>query len=174
MAVISIDYDEGEAGTYRAVAVSGFVEHKEFATGDVVADFRAAKQYAFKIDTNVMFSSSCDQFVRDNPGYSWFEDADGWEWIVKDGDEHEAVPEPDVEKETCWMCGGWGFIHPLDTGDKWHGAGGKTGKVYVWAASRGSHLPGDVICPVCHSMLTCAPFESAYPGDALSITERVW
>lgn len=63
--IISIEYDE----KYQSVAVSN---HRKtlFSTGDVVADFRSAMIFASNID-NVCFSSTCDGFVFDIPGYKW-------------------------------------------------------------------------------------------------------
>jgi hypothetical protein len=70
--IISIDFDEFEPDSYRAVVVRN-ERNKEmrFATGDVIADYQAAMQYcAERVDVLfVLFSSSVDHFVTDVPGY---------------------------------------------------------------------------------------------------------
>lgn len=87
------------------------------------------------------------------------------------------MKNPKSNKVTCWMCGGWGHIHPLDTGTFSHkGDWGMSDKqpVYVWAASRAQHQPGDVICPVCEGDLKAPPFQSEYEGDVLPLDSRIW
>lgn len=79
------------------------------------------------------------------------------------------------KKVTCWMCGGWGYIHPLDTGEKSHGQSPfKSKPIYVWVATRAQYQPGSVVCPVCNGDLIALPFESKYEGDILPIESRIW
>lgn len=75
-----------------------------------------------------------------------------------------------MEPEACWMCGGWGVIHPLDTGMKTHR--GKS--VYVWAVSRAQYQPGSITCPACNGELETEPFKSKYPGDVLPLSSGIW
>lgn len=78
---LSIDYDEGKPGTYRAVEVTGPRELvKRFETGDVEADWRSAILYAagHLEDGTAAFiitSSSCDHFCMDDDNYGWNEDS---------------------------------------------------------------------------------------------------
>lgn len=75
----------------------------------------------------------------------------------------------------CWMCGGWGIIHPLDTGEIWHDRTGNTGSVYVWAASRAKQYPGSVTCPACFGDgKTDRPYISEITGSVMSIAEKIW
>jgi hypothetical protein len=82
-----------------------------------------------------------------------------------------------VNEIGCWMCDGWGYIHPLDTGENSHNGKPpfkREDPVYVWAASRGTHWPGDVQCPVCQGDGKSVPFNSAYSGDVLLLESEIW
>ena len=86
---MSIDYDEGDQASYRAVDVSiskldgkGKWRNRKgarFETGDVVADWRAAvKWVAGRLDEDddvVLQSSSCDHFTMDGDDYGWTADS---------------------------------------------------------------------------------------------------
>jgi len=71
--IIEIDYDEGDASTYRAVvAISEAGDDYRFESGDVVKDFRNAAVFANgKDEYYTAYSSSTDQFVLDGDDYIW-------------------------------------------------------------------------------------------------------
>lgn len=76
---ISIDYVEGEAGTYRACVVAGPGDFmRRFETGDPVKDFAEAvtfgEKHARENGVQFMTLSSIDHFVQDDPGYVWSQD----------------------------------------------------------------------------------------------------
>lgn len=74
-ALFSIDYDEAP-DTYRAVTVKPQGRDGEiarFGTGDPVADMHDAMVYAAGRFDGLMFSSSMDHFVHDQPGYRYDE-----------------------------------------------------------------------------------------------------
>lgn len=77
VAYMSIDYDEGVAGSYRAVIVShdganGRFE-KRLASGDPVIDYREAVEYCERLKRVIMESSSVTHFVFDDPSYKFDE-----------------------------------------------------------------------------------------------------
>lgn len=80
---ISIDYDEPDQSTYRAVVVKTSMPikiAKKFATGNPEVDFLAAHNWLIKRKDMAMcmYSSSVDHFTMDG---------DDYEWTVKDGQE---------------------------------------------------------------------------------------
>lgn len=76
---LSIDYDEFQPGTYRAVTVSGPEDKPDatWSTGDVVRDWThatgLARRRVQETGRPCMFMSSCDHFVMDDPAYRWTE-----------------------------------------------------------------------------------------------------
>lgn len=68
---ISIDYDEGESSSYRAVVVSFNDDEHRFETNDPTKDWRSAVEYVGQLfrryDTTCVMLSSCDHFVFDCP-----------------------------------------------------------------------------------------------------------
>lgn len=70
IAIIDVKYTEFEENTYKSVRIV-FEDQPDFeiATGDVVADFKAAVEAC--ADYNIQFSSSVDDFVRDNDEYAF-------------------------------------------------------------------------------------------------------
>lgn len=70
---MTIDYDEGDQSTYKAVTVK-IRDGKEvrFSTGDPVADWKSALRHAADESVDmVLFSSSVDHFVMDGDGFQW-------------------------------------------------------------------------------------------------------
>jgi len=90
---VSIDYDDGEQDTYRAVTVDFNGDIKRFETGDPVKDYRDAMQFcnANREDViGVMCSSSVDHFTMDGDNYKWIEQ-DGREYLEKNIVENNIV-----------------------------------------------------------------------------------
>jgi hypothetical protein len=92
-AFTSIDYDEPDPFTYRAVIVTirtyeGKKRPKEkkhkFATGNVVNDFINAHNFLVKQKNlhHSCFSSSVDHFIMDGDNYVWTEDENEQEYII--------------------------------------------------------------------------------------------
>jgi len=50
------------------------------------------------------------------------------------------------KKQNCYICFGWGVIHPLDTGKKLNNGE----PLVVWCASMGAHEHGSIDCPACN------------------------
>jgi hypothetical protein len=82
--IIGIDYKEDAPNpvdrTYQRVVLNRgpHTPQQVFATGDVVADFKAAVRAAHQDAAVVMLSSTCDGFVFDSAGaYGWEETPEG-------------------------------------------------------------------------------------------------
>jgi len=58
----------------------------EAKSGDPVADYRSAIQFAMKNVCELMCSSSVDHFTMDGDDYDWEEDDQGIEWLVRSTD----------------------------------------------------------------------------------------
>lgn len=77
---LGIDYDEGEAASYRAVTVTDvYGDDTRFETGDPVKDWAAAVAFSRSLvetgkAAGCMMSSSTTHFVFDVPGYRYNED----------------------------------------------------------------------------------------------------
>jgi hypothetical protein len=69
IAVVSIDYDEGDPRSYRGIAVTFSREGTEvghrFETGDPQLDWAEAKKVTTQSVEYITFSSSVDQFISD-------------------------------------------------------------------------------------------------------------
>jgi hypothetical protein len=88
MAIISIDYDEGNQSSYRAVVLKAGSVTKRFETGYPDLDFPAAIMTARKeLMTPILLSSSCDQFVHDGTRFGWRVDEFYGEIIYRLSDE---------------------------------------------------------------------------------------
>lgn len=77
----------------------------------------------------------------------------------------------DSELVTCWMCGGWGTIHPLDTGQKTTNGD----PVFVWGASRAMYQPGSRDCPVCEGSGKSGSVKVVYKeGEPCALESKIW
>lgn len=66
VAIIGVDYDEFIEGSYRGTIVT--IDNKiakRFKKG-IIADYKAACEYAKKHAAIVMLSSTCNHFITDN------------------------------------------------------------------------------------------------------------
>lgn len=70
---ISIDYDEGDQATYRAVEVAVREEKPvRFETCDPVSDWKSAIHHAANSECDfILFSSSVDHFTMDGDRFKW-------------------------------------------------------------------------------------------------------
>lgn len=75
MAVIHIDYNEGDIDSYRGIIVSFSMSQlvrmppqSKFSTGDAVYDFQSALAAFKPITSEIMLSSSVDHFTQDSDG----------------------------------------------------------------------------------------------------------
>ncbi len=77
----------------------------------------------------------------------------------------------------CWMCGGWGRVHPLGTGKKIRNpprGDGEIAPVYVWAASRAQEQPGSVECPACRGDKQAEKPSLKLTCEILGIFSEIW
>jgi hypothetical protein len=70
--VIGINSEEFVPGSYKSVYLYVGKEKKEFSTGNPVIDFKKALDYGLKFG-KVVYSSSVDNFVMDDPAYDYDE-----------------------------------------------------------------------------------------------------
>jgi len=75
VAIIGIDYDEGDPNSYRAVTVKIGEEEKRFDGGLPEHDWANALAHARKQTEHIYLSSNCDHFVNDGFRYGWTEDS---------------------------------------------------------------------------------------------------
>ena len=72
MAVIGIHAEEFVPNTYKSVYVFLNDGHQEiFETGDPIQDFINGLEYGHQRDGRVIYSSSVDNFVCDDPSYDY-------------------------------------------------------------------------------------------------------
>lgn len=76
--IISINYIEGESGTYQSLEIRwgdpNSREIKLFASGDAEVDYVDANNHLVEVGcTEILFSSSVDSFLRHDNGYEWGE-----------------------------------------------------------------------------------------------------
>ncbi|ETX13552.1 hypothetical protein OCH239_09745 [Roseivivax halodurans JCM 10272] len=101
-AYISIDYDEGERGSYRGVVVGHATrELKRWSSGDPQADWKELLRW---LETgrpeglSVGETSSITHFLQDVPGWRMIEDAAGREVLVPEDrpgfEDRNGVPIP--------------------------------------------------------------------------------
>lgn len=81
IAILGIDYDEPEQGSYRAVTIDvrsdarSEVVHHRFATGDPGKDWASAIKFLAEIrPLRTSYSSSVDHFTMDGDEWGWSED----------------------------------------------------------------------------------------------------
>lgn len=79
---LSIDYDEGVAGSYRAVCVKNDTGEKRFETGNPQEDWVAYLAWAKETGAHVLESASVTHFCFDNPEWRFIEGEDGRETLV--------------------------------------------------------------------------------------------
>lgn len=83
---VNIDYDEGVAGSYRAVTAGPRQgAPNRFETGDPVADWEAAMTWAraqMHLGGVVMTGSSVTHFVMDDDAWRFIMDSEGRESLV--------------------------------------------------------------------------------------------
>ncbi len=81
---VNIDYDEGVAGSYRAVTAQPMGgDEIRFDTGDPVVDWVACMDWARAQATGfVLTGSSIDHFVSDDDAWRFVEDDAGREILV--------------------------------------------------------------------------------------------
>lgn len=80
---LSIDYDEGEKGSYRGIVLkSDGEEVKRFQSDSPEADWASYLDYAQAHQIRVLESSSVTHFVFDNPEWRFNEDGAGREVLV--------------------------------------------------------------------------------------------
>jgi hypothetical protein len=79
---LSIDYDEGVAGSYRAVRLTCGEREKCFASGDPRKDWADYLAWATAEGILVLESASVTHFCFDNPEWRFVEDEKGREVLV--------------------------------------------------------------------------------------------
>ncbi|MHA6346414.1 hypothetical protein [Roseivivax sp. CAU 1761] len=80
---LSIDYDEGVAGSYRGVVLTrGRKEVQRWASGNPQADWASYLAFARENRLLVLETSSVTHFCWDNPEWRFKEDAKGNEILV--------------------------------------------------------------------------------------------
>lgn len=87
-AILKIDYDEGVAGSYRAIEVAQPYKGTVFrvASGDPIEDWRTAMNWIIDQDYHgYRLTSSCDHFCHDHPtDYRYVEDEKGIEMLARE------------------------------------------------------------------------------------------
>lgn len=79
--ILTIEYDEGDAGSYRGVVLNG-KSPLRFMTGDPQADWQACLDHAEANDLDIIMASSVTHFVFDNDGWKFTTSEDGREHLV--------------------------------------------------------------------------------------------
>lgn len=77
--VIAIEYTEFVPNSYRGVTATCGKDRncKSFCTGDVTVDYILAFNYLVEMGcSEIMHSSSVDNFLIDDKGYKWIEDGE--------------------------------------------------------------------------------------------------
>lgn len=94
---LSIDYDEGVPGSYRAVVLKkDGQEVNRFGTGDPQADWAAYLTHARDAGLQVLESSSVTHFVFDNVEWRFVMDDTGREILVPEDRPEWLEDAPDV------------------------------------------------------------------------------